>query len=295
MDWDKLKIFHAVVEAGSFTHAGQALNMSQSAVSRQIGALESSLKVALFHRHARGLILTEQGELLYRAARDVSAKLVMAEAQVAESKDTPKGQLRVTATVALGSLWLAPRIGEFQELYPEVSIDLVLDDRELDLTMREADAAIRMAAPRQPELIQRRLMSVRTHVYGAPSYLAGHGEPREAAELDRHKLIVYGLERRAAGFDAGWLLKLGAKRDRPRRPVLVVNDIHAMMRAAASGLGLAALPDFVTRGTNLVRVMAETEAPAADAYFVYSEELRQSKRIEVFRDFLTRKVAETDF
>ena len=110
LDWDKLRVFHAVAEAGSFTHAGDILKLSQSAVSRQVSALESSLKVPLFHRHARGLILTEQGELLYRTVHDVFAKLAMAEAQLSETKDRPKGALKVTATVALGSTWLTPRM-----------------------------------------------------------------------------------------------------------------------------------------------------------------------------------------
>src|SRR6202171_2432708 len=95
MDWDKLRVFHAVAEAGSFTHAGEALNLSQSAVSRQISALEESLSVPLFHRHARGLILTEQGELLFRTAREVFAKLAMSESLISESKDRPEGPLKI--------------------------------------------------------------------------------------------------------------------------------------------------------------------------------------------------------
>ena len=155
LDWDKLRVFHAVAEAGSFTRAGEALNLSQSAVSRQVSSLEESLNVTLFHRHARGLIVTEQGELLFRTVREVFAKLAMAEAQLTESRERPKGTLKVTATIGLGSTWLAPRIGEFIEIYPDVSVDLVLEDRELDLSMREADVAIRLLPPRQPELIQR--------------------------------------------------------------------------------------------------------------------------------------------
>src|SRR6201996_1417123 len=132
MDWDKLRVFHAVAEAGSFTHAGDSLNLSQSAVSRQISGLEESLQVPLFHRHARGLILTEQGELLYRTARDVFAKLSMTEAMLSESKERPKGPLKVTTTVAFGSAWLTPRIKEFLDLYPEVTLTLLVDDGELD-------------------------------------------------------------------------------------------------------------------------------------------------------------------
>src|SRR5204863_5423976 len=128
MDWDKLRVFHAVAEAGSFTHAGEALNLSQSAVSRQISALEESLSVPLFHRHARGLILTEQGELLYRTAREVFAKLSMTEAMLSESREHPRGPLKVTATVAFGSTWLTPRIREFLTIYPDIQLSLLLDD-----------------------------------------------------------------------------------------------------------------------------------------------------------------------
>ena len=295
MDWDKLRIFHAVAEAGSFTHAGEALNLSQSAVSRQISALEESVSVPLFHRHARGLILTEQGELLYRTAHEVFAKLAMAEAQLSESKDRPKGQLKVTTTVALGSTWLTPRMGEFLEVYPDVTVDLLLDDRELDLSMREADVAIRMAPPRQPELIQRHLMTVHMHVYAAPTYIKRYGLPKSPDELDSHKVIVYGEETRPPVPDTNWLLRLGTKGEDRRRPSLTVNNVYAIQRAAEAGLGLAALPEFMVLGSsNLVRVLPEVEGPRIDAYFVYPEELRNSKRIQVFRDFLLRKVAETE-
>ena len=212
MDWDKLRVFHAVAEAGSFTHAGEALNLSQSAVSRQISALEESLSVPLFHRHARGLILTEQGELLFRTAREVFAKLAMSESLISESKDRPKGPLKITTTVAFGSIWLTPRIREFLDLYPEIQVSLVVDDSELDLSMREADVAIRMSPPRQPDLIQRHLVSVQVHIYGAPEYLKKHGTPQRPEDLDEHRLIVYGEDSRPPVAGMNWLLDLGAGR-----------------------------------------------------------------------------------
>src|SRR5678816_1176044 len=183
MDWDKLRVFHAVAEAGSFTHAGEALNLSQSAVSRQISALEESLSVPLFHRHARGLILTEQGELLFRTAREVFAKLAMSESLISESKDRPKGPLKITTNVSFGSIWLAPRIREFLDLYPEIQVSLVVDDSELDLSMREADVAIRMSPPRQPDLIQRHLVSVQVHIYGCLLYTSDAADERSSVDL----------------------------------------------------------------------------------------------------------------
>ncbi|MDE2229995.1 MAG: LysR family transcriptional regulator [Alphaproteobacteria bacterium] len=292
MDWDKLRVFHAVAEAGSFTHAGEALNLSQSAVSRQISALEDSLSVPLFHRHARGLILTEQGDLLYRTAREVFAKLAMTEAMLTESKDRPKGPLKVTTTVAFGSSWLTPRIREFVDLYPEIEVSLALDDSELDLSMREADLAIRMSPPRQPDLVQRHLMTVRYLAYASPEYLKKHGTPRNPEDLDKHRIIVYGPEARPVR-NVNWVLEAGARPGYERRPILAVNNLYAITRAIQSGLGIGALPDFmIAESHNLVRVLPEVKGAEAAAYFVYPEELRNSKRIAVFRDFLLHKVGE---
>ena len=293
MDWDKLRVFHAVAEAGSFTHAGEALNLSQSAVSRQISALEESLSVPLFHRHARGLILTEQGELLFRTAREVFAKLAMAEGLISESKDRPKGPLKITTTVAFGSIWLTPRIREFLDLYPEIQVSLVVDDSELDLSMREADVAIRMSPPRQPDLIQRHLVSVQVHIYASADYLQKHGTPQRPEDLEEHRVIVYGEDARPPVPGVNWLLEVGLKPGHDRRPILTVNNTYGMLRAIMSGLGVAALPDFVAHEhSGLVRVLPEVSGPPNEAYFVYPEELRTSKRISVFRDFLLRKVAE---
>ena len=293
MDWDKLRVFHAVAEAGSFTHAGESLNLSQSAVSRQISALEESLSVPLFHRHARGLILTEQGELLFRTAREVFAKLAMAEGLISESKDRPKGPLKITTTVAFGSIWLTPRIREFLDLYPEIQVSLVVDDSELDLSMREADVAIRMSPPRQPDLIQRHLVSVQVHIYATNDYLQKYGTPQHPEDLEEHRIIVYGEDARPPVPGVNWLLEVGTKTGQDRRPILTVNNTYGMLRAIMSGLGLAALPDFVANEHNsLVRVLPEVSGPPNEAYFVYPEELRTSKRINVFRDFLLRKVAE---
>ncbi|MBI1206077.1 MAG: LysR family transcriptional regulator [Azospirillum sp.] len=297
MDWDKLRVFHAVAEAGSFTHAGEALNLSQSAVSRQISALEESLNVPLFHRHARGLILTEQGELLFGTARDVFAKLSMTEAMLTETREHPKGPLKVTTTVAFGTVWMTPRIREFLSVYPDIQLTLLIDDNELDLGMRAADIAIRMSAPRQPDLIQRHLMTVRFHVYGHVSYLKRRGIPKVPQDLDQHDLIVFPNDNRTiiSGIN-NWLLEIGEPAPGSRKTILKVNNVYAIYRAVESGLGLAALPDYMVEGNrDIVRVLPEYTGPKIEAYFVYAEELRHSKRIAVFRDFLVKKVGESTF
>lgn len=296
MDWDKLRVFHAVAEAGSFTHAGEKLNLSQSAVSRQISGLEESLQVPLFHRHARGLILTEQGELLFKTAREVFAKLSITEAQLMESKEKAQGPLKVTTAIAFGSTWLTPRVREFLKLYSDIQLTIIIDDEELDLGMREADVAIRFTEPRQPDLIQRHLMAVRFHIYGSVDYLKRRGIPQTLSDLSNHDLILFGSETKAPVENINWLETVGDAKPGARRVVLKVNNQYAIYRAVNSGLGLASLPDYMVEGSNdVVRVLPEVMGPEANAYFVYAEELRNSKRIAVFRDFLLRKVAETKF
>lgn len=296
MDWDKLRIFHAVAEAGSFTHAGETLALSQSAVSRQISALEYDLKVPLFHRHARGLILTEQGEMLYRTAHDVFNKLNDTEILLSDSKEKPSGALRITTTEGIGGNWLMPRLREFMELYPDIRIELLLDDQDLDLAMREADVAIRLHQPTQPDLIQRKLFSVHHHIYAAPDYLKRHGTPVTVEDLNNHDILVYGDRAPGHMADVNWLQVIGMADGQRRKPILVVNNIFALLRAVDSGIGIAGLPDYIVRrATQIVPILTGLETPAFDTYLVYAEELRNSKRIRVFSDFISAKAKEWKF
>jgi len=293
MDWDKLRVFNAVAEAGSFTHAGERLNLSQSAVSRQVSTLEDSLHVPLFHRHARGLKLTEQGEILHRTVREVLSKLNMAEARISESRERPQGRLKITTTVAFGSVWMASRLKEFLETYPHIEVSLVLTDTDLDLSMREADVAIRLTAPTQPDLIQRHLMNMHYHVFAGPGYLKKHGMPKKLVDLDEHRLVVFGEDARMPVPDINWLLEVGKPSGERRHAFLRVNSTYAIFRAVQAGIGIGALPDYLNQETgNLVQVLPEVRGSVVDIYFVYPEELRQSNRIIVLRDFLLRKIEE---
>lgn len=296
LDWDKLRIFHTVAEARSFTRAGTMLGLSQSAVSRQISALEESLNTPLFHRHARGLILTEHGEFLYRTVHEVFAKLSMAEAILQDARDIPQGELKVTATVAFGSFWLAPRIRSFVDNYPKINVTVLLDDKELDLSMREADVAVRLHKPTQPDLVQRRLMSVHIHACASADYVAQHGMPRTIDDLDRHRLIVYGDNAPETLSGVNWLAELGRPANRPREAVLRINNIYGLVQATTSGLGIAGIPDYISRDhPDLVRVLPQIDGPTFETFFVYPEELRNSKKIQVFRDFLIAAVTDTEF
>ena len=296
MDWDKLRIFHAVADAGSFTHAGDRLKLSQSAVSRQISALEESLNVTLFHRHARGLILTEQGELLLETARDVFHKLSLAESRLSETKDTPQGPLTVTTTVAYGCNWLVPRLNKFMEMFPDIQISVIVEDRELDLGMREADIAIRLNPPRQPDLIARNLFSMDFHVYASVDYLKQHGVPKDMGDLVNHRLINFATETPAPIPHINWLFEELGDMERRLSKRFSVNSVYGMYMAVKGGLGIAALPDYMAAGDDdLARVLPSLAGPPVQAYFCYPEELRNSKRIAVFLDFLIEELQSTPF
>lgn len=292
MDWDKLRIFHAVAEAGSFTHAGERLNLSQSAVSRQISALEESLRVPLFHRHARGLILTEQGETLNRTVREMFAKLSLTQAFLSESKLKAAGQLKITTTTGFGLCWLTPRLGRFMEMHPEIDVTLLLEDDELDLGMREADVAIRMHPPKQPDLIQRHLTDFPMPIYASQAYLDEHGTPTTLASLEQHQLLGF------AGWhpplpNANWLVELARKKCHGLlRNRMEINSLPGIALAISSGAGIGSLPVYVGNYyPKLVPIMRDQTLPVVEAYFVYPEELRTSKRIAVFRDFLLSEIS----
>src|SRR6202521_3792815 len=240
MDWDKLKVFHAAAEAGSFTHAGERLGLSQSAVSRQVSALEQELSVSLFHRHARGLILTEQGELLHRTAHEVFMKLEAARAKLTDTRERPNGELRVTTTPGIGVHWLTPRLGEFLDLYPDIRVTLITTEEELDLAMREADVAIRLCQPTQPDLIQRKLFSLHFHAYASPEYLKRFGTPRSVEELDQHRTLILGGTIQPWLQQSGnWLLTIGRPERDPRLPWLTINHVLGGLLPCQGGLGLA--------------------------------------------------------
>ncbi len=296
MDWDKVRIFYTVAEAGSFTRAGEDLGLSQSAVSRQISALERELRAPLFHRHARGLILTEQGDLLFRAARDMRMRLETTKARLVDTSERPSGTLKVTTTVGLGSIWLAQRIGEFLDLYPDVRVELILNNEELDLAMREADVAIRLRRPAQPDLIQRRLFTIHFHVYASNDYLKRFGEPTTLADLDKHRIVSFGGQEPSYLLAVHWLSTAGREGQEPRQYHYMVNNITALKLAVETGAGIAVLPDYAVVGNpNLTQILRDVEMPTLDSYLVYAEEMRSVARVQAFRDFLITKAQRWTF
>jgi len=286
LDWDKLRIFHVVATAGSFTEAAARLNCSQSSISRQIRTLEESLNVSLFTRHARGLVLTQEGQQLLQTTHDVTANIESTERTLRESKAQPFGELKVTTMVTFGAVWLTPHLKEFIELYPDINIKLILADEDLDLSAGEADVAIRLHDPSQADLIQRPLATFHNHIYASPEYLDRMGVPQTPEDLEHHEIVSFGSGIPHAMKNLNWLAE-SSKKKAGNNVVLEVNNMYGLLHAVEAGIGLAALPDYLVHNRgNLVRLLSDSESASFPSYFCYPPELRGSKRIAVFRDFM---------
>ena len=293
MDWDKLRVFHAVVLAGSFTKATETLNLSQSAISRQVSILEESLGTPLFKRVARGLVLTDAGRALSETVLNVFAKLAMAEGAIAEVKDYPRGHLRVATSLAFGSTWLAPRLQAFLDDYPDIKITLLLKDEEIDLNMREADIGITAVPLDNPDIIQSDPVSYRFRIYASRSYLKTYGTPTKPEDLSHHRLIVFGKEMPHLYSELDWLLTVGTQK--PRIPYLVTNNGQAIFEAIRSGIGIAALHKYmVGNDPELVEILPDIPRPIVYRYIVYPKQLVNLKRVQVFVDYLLKKMLEEE-
>ena len=296
MDWDKLKIFHVVAEAGSFTSATVILNISQSAISRQIQSLEEDLKVKLFERHARGLTLTQNGEYVYKTAHEVISKLKEIESSLGDQKNKPTGKLTITTVRSFGTHWLTPRIQEFMQLNPDIEVELIFDDKELDLSTRQADIGIFMRRPKQLNYIQRKLVDINYHIYGSTKYLGKYGIPKTINDLTKHRFISFGKGAPSPVFNPDWALKLGSKDNNKIKPVMKVNSVMGLLLAVESGVGLAALPDYLlSQSNNVVKILPKSEGPITEAHFVYPQSLKNIARVQAFKNFLYSKLSETKF
>jgi len=287
MNWERLRVFHAAAECLSMARAGDWLEVSASAVSRQIAALERSLGCRLFHRHARGLALTEQGRLLHAAVARVMRELREAEEAVGGASARVEGLLRVSCGESLGGDWLAPRLGRLLDAHPGIRVSLgPAVDEPYDVAAGESDVAILYARPTQESVVHRRLMDFEIGAYASPGYIARWGAPEGPDDLDRHRLLGCRCANERALRGRDWILRAGRPAHEPRRPAIETHSTFAARRAASLGAGIAAVPDFMARGrTDLVRVLEDIPRPSLEAWIAYPEAMRGNRRVAAFVEF----------
>ena len=265
--------------------------MSQSAVSRQVSALERDLKVVLFHRHARGLVLTEQGELLHRTTSDVISKLHTAETLLSDTTSKPTGELRITAPVGFGTVWLTQRLREFHELYPEIRVELLLNDDQIDIGMRAADVAIWTREPGADRPHPPRCCSQAGCAPSLrPNTSAASARRRRWRSSTGHRIVSYAGQPAQHLTAITWIETVGRDGKGPREPAFRANSVVALRYAIRSGIGIGMIPDYMTdEQADLVPVLTEIDPPTLPILFVYPEELKSSKKVQVLRDFLVAK------
>ena len=226
--------------------------------------------------------------MLFEATTQMIRRLDAAAARIRDSEDEVLGELRVTTTTGFGTLWLAPRLAKLYAKYPALKIDLMLEERVMDLPMREADVAIRMKEPTQADLIRKRLMQIRMRLYATPEYLAAHGTPTSMDDFTTHRLICQhaGTPQVAAGAQLSAELMSHAILS-----TLTVNNYFGVLQAVLNHLGIGVLPDYLTADfPNLIRVLPDIESADVPVFIAYPEELRHSKRVAAFRDFITEEI-----
>ena len=212
--------------------------------------------------------------------------------EIAPSKE----ELIVTTVVSFGTTWLTPRIKEFMDLHPEIEIELIFNDKELDLATRQADVAIRMRRPKQLNLIQKKFVNFNYHIYGSNEYLQKNGYPKNLKDLDKHKFITYGKGAPSPVYNPDWVLKVGSKEGKKRKSLMKVNSVYGLLLAVQSGVGLAALPDYITYNiSGLTKVLPDEPGKPTETHFVYPASLKDNARLIAFRNFLFSKVNEWKF
>jgi len=286
-----IEAFVRVAESGSFSKAAERLHSSKSAVSRQVSALEAELGARLLHRTTRALTLTEAGRSYFAQAARILADLAEANASVGELQAAPRGRLRVSAPMSFGFLHLAPAVPAFLDRYPDVELDMIMNDRFVDLVDEGFDMAVRIGTLADSSLVARKLAPMRRTVCAAPAYLEKHGTPASPDDLKGHQCLCYSN----VGMAQEWRF---VRPDGRPWPVEVHGRLHAnngdALRAVAlRGFGLAALPSFLVgrdfQSGALVSVLEEFLPQDSAVHAVYPHARHLSPKVRAFVDFLAER------
>ena len=292
MKWDRLRLFNIVAQTRNITEASYILQMSQSALSRQMKALEHELGVKLFLRNSDGITLTKAGIRLYSSVQVLASDISKTHNQLLQDMDVPSGRLNVTATNAFGALWVAPRMSKFKIAYPEISVALSLRDSEPRVTNFNSDVEVRMTPSSSQDDVQIKLADCRYKIFASKDYLKVNGLPKTTKDLDDHKIISYGEDAQPPidRHRLNWLLTIGKENKRPRKPILEVSSIYGIAKATEVGMGIASLPDWMEfEMIELTEILSQLEGPKMSISLCYNYELRNDSRIKAFKDFMLQE------
>lgn len=293
-DLEALGIFAKVVEARSFARAAAELSLSKATVSKAVARLEKKLGARLLNRTSRRLALTESGRQLSTRAQRILEEGEAAENEALSDSAAPRGRVRLAVPMSFGVTSVAPLIPDFLAAYPEVSIDLHLNDAMVDLIGEGFDAALRIASLPDSSMVARRLCAIQTLLVVAPSYLKAHGEPKHPLHLEDHACLCYAYQAIAENWrfssSTGEIATV-----RPSGP-LRVNNGDAMLPALIAGLGFGVLPDFIVREAlasgELVTALAGWSLPTGALHWITPPGGPRPARVGALGDFLAKRLSQ---
>jgi DNA-binding transcriptional LysR family regulator len=288
MDWNKLRTFYHVASVGSFSKAAESLNITQSALSRQVLDLEYSLKKTLFFRRPRGLELTKEGEILYSTARKVYAEIEAGETNLYEEETIPKGLLKICTTPEIATFWLSSYLPGFLSRYPDIRVAVISSAQPTDYLLSKADISLITRKTQSPDFIQKSMIKVKLKLYASPEYIQKHGSPKDLKDLDKHQLLTYGDYINHPYENINWILNAGASSGQVREPYLQINSMHGLQLMAEAGFGIISLsPENPSlKISNLVQILPDAEGPDIETFLVYPMQLKNSKRVQAFREYM---------
>lgn len=282
MEWDDIRFFHAVAEAGSLSRAARRLNVSQPTVGRRIRILEDRLEAQLFHRLASGFVLTDAGQCIYEKAVEMAGAARCISDRVSGTRSRAEGRICLTTAEGLGQSWLVPKLMSLSRSHPDLEVNLTLSNIKLDIAGGEADLALRMGDPLDENLVGRQIGAVPFQLYASPGYLETFGTPTALGDLGAHRIIEWGGAISNVP-QARHLREIGAS----AQPSVTLDSIYAQKAAAEAGMGLAALPPYLAEGApDLQRVLADRFCVFVPVWLLTRADLRHTIRVGVVRAFL---------
>ena len=283
-----IAVFVQVVDSGSFTAAAERLELSRSVISKYISRLEQQLGVRLLNRTTRRLSLTEAGQILYQRSQLGLEAIAEAQQEVAQLQQTPAGRLRINSPMSFGILHIAPLLAEFQQRYPQVKVDMNLDDRQIDLVEAGFDLGIRIATLGDSSLVAKRMAPCRHVLCAAADYLAAQGTPHTPEQLSTHRSLVYGYHDAPNQWQLGDAD--GSRIQVPLQGALRMNNSLALREAALQGAGIVLIPTFIVgddiRAGRLIRLLPEYALLEVSIYAVYPQRQWLSPKVRAFIDFM---------
>ncbi|OJW46997.1 MAG: hypothetical protein BGO67_09885 [Alphaproteobacteria bacterium 41-28] len=294
LDWDKLKSFYVVALNESFTKASLQMNLTQSALSRQISTIEYQLKSQLFIRGADKLSLTSKGKILFDAVSKMIEQIKIARSLIEEEDSNPRGKLTIATTHAFANIWLLEHVSDFIHLYPNIDLSITLEDNLDHLYSKHYDVVIGVSAPSSFHFVHEKLFTRPIGLYASEEYLKKFGTPKVLNDLDHHRLISFGDRIDHPYNIVDWFLRAGCELGKIRKPFLEINSFYGKIKLAETGVGIITLANNnpAIKKLGLIRVLPEIDGPIVETFYNFSKSLENSKRVRVLKDFLMRIFAD---